>query len=137
MITLESLCAAVLALLALIGFNIATGVAIELLPDGVMGPGRASADRGRASRRRRGLLGRPSSRAPKAAMLVFACRERLGDHHETPAPDERRAPGRRAAGLRIAEAKREGAISDVTRPGDARALVELGHCPRCDWEEIP
>jgi hypothetical protein len=38
MITLESLCAAVLALLALIGFNIATGVAIELLPDGLVGP---------------------------------------------------------------------------------------------------
>jgi len=41
---------------------------------------------------------------------------------QTPAPDERRAPGRRAAGLRIAEAKREGAISDVTAADDAPAL---------------
>jgi hypothetical protein len=39
--------------------------------------------------------------------------------------DEQRAPGRRAAGLRIAEAKREGAISDVDAPhGIAPALVE-------------
>jgi hypothetical protein len=36
-----------------------------------------------------------------------------------PAADERRAPGRQRAGLRIAEAKRERAISDVTIPDDA------------------
>jgi hypothetical protein len=97
MITLESLCAAVLALLALIGFNIATGVAIELLPDGLVGPdARLPIEAGlvvavvdfSADRRH----------APPAAMLVFACRERLGDHHETPAPDEIRA----SAGARSA-----------------------------------
>jgi hypothetical protein len=64
MITLESLCAAVLALLTLIGFNVATGVAIELLPDGLVGPdARLPIEAGLVVA---GVVfwGRPSSRAP-------------------------------------------------------------------------
>ena len=76
MITLESLCAAVLALFALIGFNIATGVAIELLPDGLVGPdARLPIEAGLVVA---GVVFWADRRhAPPAAMLVFACRERV------------------------------------------------------------